>query len=211
MDETGAPADRIARDRLWRLPNGTKQDGTPRCIGVEIEFAGLTERDAAGLVETLWGGSIAQDSPHAIQVRQTRLGTVKIELDTALKDKSNSRIADRLLDLSREVVPVEIVMPPLPEDDLPEIERLIVELHAAGALGSEDGVSAGIRNSLQSGNRWRNTGGHRSGRAVLRLSGTVDACIGPAEPGAADIAVHRPMAARLRRPMRRRGPGLAAG
>jgi len=133
-------AERLPRDRLWPLPATTRPDGKPRRTGVEIEFSGLTEAAAAQLVARLWGGRVTERSPHVLAVEATRLGEIGIELDTALKDKADLPLADTLLDLSREVVPVEIVTPPLQPDDLAEIDGLLTALAQEGAKGSEDGL-----------------------------------------------------------------------
>lgn len=140
MDEALALAGTIPRDAFWNLPSPRRSDGAARRTGVEIEFSGMTEQAAATVVEALWGGAIAERAPHVFEITGTRIGCVRVELDTAWKDKAESALADKLLDLSREVIPVEIVTPPLPAGDLPEIDRLMGALENAGALGSRDGV-----------------------------------------------------------------------
>lgn len=131
---------RLPRDRFRPLPRPAVPGGRERRIGVEIEFSGLTETAAADIVARLWGGTVARPAPHVRTVEDGRLGAIEVELDTALERRAGSGLADRLLDLSREVVPVEIVTPPLVPDDLPEIERLLGALQEAGARGSEEGV-----------------------------------------------------------------------
>lgn len=140
MGETTILGDRISRDAFWRLPAPLRRDGAERRTGVEIEFAGLTEREAARVVKALWGGKVKPRSSHVIDVEHSEIGTVRIELDTAWKDKAESQFAEALLELSREVVPVEVVTEPLPTEALPKIERLIEALARAGALGTEDGL-----------------------------------------------------------------------
>jgi len=138
MTDLATPGARVPRDRFWTLPKPARPDGEPRRTGVEIEFSGLTEAQAADLVTTVWGGRTLRSAPHDLVVEDSAIGRVKIELDTALKDKAESALADRLLDLSREIVPVEIVTPPLAPGDLPRIDRLLQALTAAGAHGSGD-------------------------------------------------------------------------
>ncbi|WP_372922899.1 amidoligase family protein [Roseovarius sp.] len=140
MGKPYALADGIPRDTFWKLPSPQKHDGLARLTGVEIEFSGLTELEAAEVVETLWGGKITERAPHVIEVAETEKGTVRIELDTAWTNKAGSALADKLLELSREVIPVEIVTAPLLAEDLPEIDRLMGALESSGALGSQDGV-----------------------------------------------------------------------
>ena len=141
------PADqgaRIARDRFRPLPVPLKQDGTPRRTGVEIEFAGLTEDETAEVVRALWGGRGCRTTAHEQVVQGTRLGDVKVELDIFLRDKAGSALADALLDLARTVVPVEVVTEPLAPAELPQVDRLVVALRDAGALGSRDGIFFGF-------------------------------------------------------------------
>lgn len=140
MTEFEDLARRIPGDRFWPLPVPTVEGAAERRTGVEIEFSGLTEADAAALVAALWGGTVVAEGAHALTVEGGRLGEVKVELDIFLRDKAQSALADRLLDLSREVVPVEIVTAPLTMGDLPEVDRLMDRLDAAGALGSGEGV-----------------------------------------------------------------------
>lgn len=140
MGEPTSLADGIPRDTFWVLPSPRKHDGHARRTGVEVEFSGLTEREAAEVVRTLWGGAITERAPHVIEIAGTERGTVRIELDTALKDTGDSALADKLLDLSRKVVPVEIVTEPLAAEDLPDIDRLMEALERSGARGSQDGV-----------------------------------------------------------------------
>ncbi|MGC9368190.1 MAG: amidoligase family protein [Paracoccaceae bacterium] len=140
MSEFATLVERIPLGHFWPLPRPTHSDGRERQTGVEIEFSGLAEGDAAEVVKDLWGGTVNTRAPHDLVVEGGSLGDVQVELDTALKGQGESPLADKLLDLSREVVPVEIVTPPLPPSDLPEIDRLMAALNEAGALGSEEGV-----------------------------------------------------------------------
>jgi hypothetical protein len=135
---------RIPRDRLWPLPTPTRSDGKDRRVGVEVEFAGLTEAAAAEIIQNAWGGSIAAETPHDITVRNTALGDVKIELDVHLREKAGSFIADKLLNWSRAVVPVEIVTQPLTPEQLERIDPLIDTLVAAGAEGTQGGIFYGF-------------------------------------------------------------------
>ena len=135
---------RIPRDMAWPLPVPHTTKGKPRLTGIEIEFAGLTESDAARLVQREWGGRIDPATPHDIAIRDGTLGDVRIELDVALRDHAGHAIADKLLDWSRAVVPVEIVTAPLAHADLDRVEALITALVKAGAEGSQDGVLYGF-------------------------------------------------------------------
>jgi hypothetical protein len=135
---------RIPQDRLWPLPDPFREDGKERRVGVEIEFAGLPEQETADIIQSVWGGTIDIDTPHDITVRNTELGDVKVELDVHLRDKAGSYIADKLLNWSRAVVPVEIVTGPLTRAQLERIDPLIKALVAAGAEGTQGGMFYGF-------------------------------------------------------------------
>lgn len=136
--------DPIPRDRFLPLPSPDRTDGRPRRTGVEIEFAGLTEAQAAGIVRDLWGGRIEADGPHLVHVRGGALGEVAVTLDTGLKRHAGKPLADKALALARTVAPVEIVTAPLCPDRLPQTDRLVAALRRAGASGSRDGLLYGF-------------------------------------------------------------------
>ncbi|AJE45153.1 amidoligase family protein [Celeribacter indicus] len=129
-------------DSFLPLPTLLTVAGTPRRTGVEIEFGGLPESAAARIVRDLFGGKIAAKGSHGFVVEGGEIGKVEVYLDTALRKKSDSRISELGLDLSRAVVPVEVVTAPL--DDLSPLTRVIQALREAGAEGSGDGVFYGF-------------------------------------------------------------------
>lgn len=135
--------DRIPLDRLWPLPVPQGPEGQRR-VGVEIEFAGLTEAEAADIVQAAWGGTVRAKTDHDLTVTGTAHGDVGIELDIVLRDQAGHAIADKLLNWSRAVVPVEIVTAPLLPADLVAVDSLIADLVAAGAEGSQDGILYGF-------------------------------------------------------------------
>lgn len=144
MTTLTAQMTRIPKNLFWPLPKPQKGSAQTRRTGIEIEFTNLTETETAEIVQKLWGGQIEKTSAHDISVTDTALGDVRIELDVFLRDRTGSIIADKLLQWSRAVVPVEIVTAPLHECDLPRVEALIDALVEAGAEGSQDGVFYGF-------------------------------------------------------------------
>lgn len=135
---------RFPRDKFWPLPRPDTAKGKPRRTGIEIEFANLDEAGAARIVQAQWGGTLDRTSAHEMTLRDTDLGDVRIELDLFLRDRAGHKLADKLLDWSRSVVPVEIITDPLETAALPQVEALIAALVAAGAKGSQDGVLYGF-------------------------------------------------------------------
>ncbi|MEX5727330.1 hypothetical protein Ga0609869_000683 [Rhodovulum iodosum] len=136
--------DRIERAAFLPLPRPDTAEGRPRRVGVEIEFGGLTEMETAALVQAVLGGRVVEDTPHEFVVDGTTLGDVEVCLDTALRDKAGTALADLGLELGRAVVPVEIVTAPLTPDDLPHLEDLRKRLRAGGAQGSGGGLFLGF-------------------------------------------------------------------
>ncbi|NDU99771.1 hypothetical protein GZA08_02125 [Pseudoroseicyclus sp. CLL3-39] len=103
---------------------------------MEIEFAGLTEDEAAHLAAEVLGGEVERAGPRERRVTGSVIGELKVYLDTAYRDW-HGRLAEAGLDLARSLVPVEIVTEPLLHDDLPALETLREALREAGAEGSQ--------------------------------------------------------------------------
>lgn len=150
-------------------PRRLTDKGEPRRIGVELEFAGLDCAHAAAIVRETFGGHSLREDPYRYHVEGTCFGRFTVELDSRyahareLHGESMADVTtlDSLLeslglrelgdDLDRflretagEVgqlwLPVEIVAPPIPLDDLPHLDRLVGSLRAAGAEGSREGL-----------------------------------------------------------------------
>ncbi|APX10538.1 amidoligase family protein [Tateyamaria omphalii] len=126
------------------LPRPQGSDGTDRRVGVEIEFAGLTEDATATLVRAELGGDIHRDATHDLHVSGTELGTVKIVLDTALRRLGDAGPVDKVLDALRGLIPVEIVTDPLTRDQLVRLDTFRDTLRRNGAVGTTDGVLLGF-------------------------------------------------------------------
>ncbi|TCO72486.1 amidoligase family protein [Rhodovulum euryhalinum] len=134
----------VPRDRFLPLCPETNAGGAPRRAGIEIEFGGLTEAEAARVVADALGGRVHEKTAHELVVEGTDWGAVEVCLDTIWREKAGGKLADLGLDLSRAVVPVEIVTPPLAPGHLPALDRLRGALREAGAQGSRDGLLLGF-------------------------------------------------------------------
>ncbi|MCB1644884.1 MAG: amidoligase family protein [Pseudomonadales bacterium] len=138
------------RASLWPLPMQLQShNGNTRRIGVELEFAGLEINDIARLCQQHLGGELDVVSDYEIFVRGTRFGDFGIELDYSyLKklgreknghDQSDDieNLAESVLALiARQLVPYEIVTPPIPVTEAFALEDLIKSLRQAGARGT---------------------------------------------------------------------------
>lgn len=141
-------------------PRPLRADGTPRRVGVEIEFMGPSARAAAAALAAGLGGRLAEEDPHAFRLEGTALGDIRIELDLRAAHPQRRmpvqgegqgarqgaaqraipglpvRAAGRsLAALLGPVVPRELITGPLAFDRLPEIDRLAALLHGAGGRG----------------------------------------------------------------------------
>jgi hypothetical protein len=132
-------------DAFAPLPRALTSGGAPRRTGVEIEFAGLTEDEAAAVVIDELGGAVTDRTPFALTVTGTRIGAVDLLLDTALrKYGGESAVIEAGLDAARIVVPVELVSEPLDLEGLSLLDGARDALHRAGATGTGDGALLGF-------------------------------------------------------------------
>lgn len=125
-------------------------EGHLRRCGIEFEFSGLDIGTIATLTQAELGGTIEHLTAYECRVAGTPLGTFLIELDFAYLKKLGresdaredgafdlDRLSEELLAMAaRQVVPFEVVTPPLPLDRLNALEPLIARLREAGALGT---------------------------------------------------------------------------
>ncbi|MEL7261055.1 MAG: amidoligase family protein, partial [Pseudomonadota bacterium] len=111
---------------------------------MEVEFAGLDLSQTADVIVSTLGGTVGLAEDHALSVTDTSLGDITVELDTALTKLGEGVAMDAVLDVARQVVPVEIVTEPLAPDALPHLDTLMSALRQAGARGSRDGLVYGF-------------------------------------------------------------------
>ena len=126
------------------LPNATTEGGHARKIGVEVEFSGLTVADTVNVVEKGLSGTPEGDDQFLRHVKGTRVGDIKVELDTVAKAASDVDLVRHGLDAARAVVPIEIITDPLDLFQLQEFSDFLGDLRDAGAQGSRSGVLLGF-------------------------------------------------------------------
>lgn len=121
-----------------------------RKVGVEIEFGGIGTLETARIVVDRLGGTVEKSSPYAAVIRDTSIGDVSVELDWSWMQKAGDdggildQTKELLAELGRDVVPTEIVGPPLEGDRLDEMDRLVRALAASGAKGTRAGLLNGF-------------------------------------------------------------------
>lgn len=142
---------------LHHPPRQTNSEGRTRKVGVEIEFASVSAKHGAELVQQLYGGQVEEEDPHRFRVTETKFGNFTSELDTqyahrsateggaavvdgsslsALLDEFQFEMRRMFGDVSSLVMPYEIVCPPIPYTELPTMDRLVDALVEAGATGT---------------------------------------------------------------------------
>ncbi|GAB4518639.1 MAG: hypothetical protein Tsb0019_18870 [Roseibium sp.] len=137
MNQTPPPADVKTTDK-----GRPADEAQTRRIGVEVEFGGLTAREAAETVKRHLGGRIVEEDPHLFSVEDTVLGTIRLELDSKYVHTSSdaSKLERKVRSFAGEVggaiVPTEMITGPLPASRLAEVDALIGKLVEAGAVGT---------------------------------------------------------------------------
>lgn len=127
-----------------------KADGQLRRVGFELEFTGLTISAAGQVLHETLGGILREMSLAESVLQVEPLGEFKIELDwgyiktKAAEEGQNdpSQWLEMLSQSAALLVPVEVVCPPLPLDQLDALIPLTAALRKAGAKGTEDSIIA---------------------------------------------------------------------
>ncbi|MFQ3789426.1 amidoligase family protein [Halomonas sp. A29] len=150
-------------------PEPLNVQGRTRRVGVEIEFAGLPPQQTGELVRDLFGGELKLVSPHRLRVEATRWGDFVIELDTQyahpdtrllealprhdtewerqrhqMRLDFHNKTRELIGDVVTGLVPTEIVCPPVPWNELNELDTLFGALHAHGAKGTDASLLYGF-------------------------------------------------------------------
>lgn len=121
-----------------------------RKVGVEIEFGGVGTLETAWIVADRLGGTVEHSSPYAAVIRDTSIGDVSVELDWSWIQKAGDdggildQTKELLAELGRDVVPTEIVAPPLEGDRIGELDQLVRALAENGAKGTRAGLLNGF-------------------------------------------------------------------
>jgi hypothetical protein len=128
-----------------------KSDGTPRRVGFELEFSGITLDGTLEALRSSLGGDLQSESAAERVLRVEALGTFTIELDwaylkrIAADDDPEQDGGEWIGGLSRAaalLVPVEVVCPPIPLPKLGVLEPMVASLRSAGAVGTDESLVA---------------------------------------------------------------------
>lgn len=143
-----------------RIPECMKNyEGKKKRVGFELEFSGLSVEQAALLVQKQYGGELKKIHKNLIEVSNSALGKFVVELDAdvlkKLAEKSESQKESSQVDVDghlekilskalSDVVPVEVVFPPIDYDLVGECDKLVSRLKQQGAVGTKDFLFAGF-------------------------------------------------------------------
>lgn len=129
--------------------------GQVRRVGFELEFAGLDLKTAAAVLAQAVQGDIEEDTQAECKVKHPAWGDFKIELDWQFaKTLARRRLEEQhgaesatedaiiglLTDVARQIVPLEVVCPPVPANQLAALDPMVIALRGAGALGTSDSL-----------------------------------------------------------------------
>lgn len=131
-------------------PRTLSHAGRERRVGVEIEFAAVSARQGAEIVQGLFGGRVREEDPHRFHVEGSELGDFTCEIDTqyAHRPKGAPEDPDDLFegfrsemrrlfgDIGSLVLPCEVVCPPVAWSELRRLDDLVRALREAGAAGT---------------------------------------------------------------------------
>jgi len=140
-------------------PYSDNHEGKPRKMGVELEFSGLPIEQISDTIISLYGGKAKYQNNYKCSISGTKydeFGPFKVELDaTLLKDeklagylkriginpgKLANSIEETVADSARHVVPMEIVTPPIPIKQLPELEEMRIALQKQAVKDTRSSV-----------------------------------------------------------------------
>ena len=143
------------RERFKMPGRMYKADGCERRVGVEIEMSGIDLEVIAQTVVDVIGGLLVKRSPYEYEVKETPLGKFKVELDMEYLTKyGRERLSpemnkaseleliasDALGALAMNIVPCELVSPPIELSSLAKLDDLVDALQRKGAKGTRESM-----------------------------------------------------------------------
>jgi hypothetical protein len=138
-------------------PRERNASGEVRGVGLELEIGNLSIETTLAIVQSSLGGEIRAQTPAQGAVERTPWGTFRVEFDSKpLKERKYLRpfeaigvepesataqvIEESVLRVASEIVPIEIVTPPIPWDQLQRLDPLWEALRGAGVEDTRDSL-----------------------------------------------------------------------
>ncbi len=132
-------------------PVTIKDDRTPRMVGFELEFSGLSLDQTVDIIQSSLGGKPGNGTTVEQVIHVDSVGDFNVELDwnylkqKAAENEQNEESAEWLEYLSKAaslLVPVEVVCPPIPITNLNVLDPMVSALRKSGAEGTEKSLLA---------------------------------------------------------------------
>ncbi len=135
----------------WFPPNLQNHKDQQRSVGIELEFASLSLDKICQCVVATLGGQVKLNTQFEAEIENTELGKFKVELDAQyLKDFAeyiSNESQDSLIPTdflqsefitkaAEQLVPWEVVSPPIKISELEKFSGLVKALRESGALGT---------------------------------------------------------------------------
>lgn len=133
-------------------PYSLNHKNQARLVGFEIEYVGPTIEQTCQLLKNLYSGKIKRLNDNEYHVLDTKLGSFKVELDARLLKEMASQAEDnskknKVLNIEgylhniistvmKNVIPLEIITPPVPIANITLLDDIIVALHKSHARGT---------------------------------------------------------------------------
>lgn len=136
----------------------TDQSGQVRKAGFEFEFGNLPILETAAALQATLGGELDVKSPFEATLHHSSIGKLKIERDANILKSVKYRkwleqlgvefspgsvahgIEANIDNVSRLLIPCEVVTEPIPFDQLDKLDKLILTLNSLGAEGTQDSL-----------------------------------------------------------------------
>lgn len=154
-------------DSFLPLPHPCAPTGKVRKTGFELEFASVDIARCADDVVSIFGGTALRKNSMLFHVSDTIVGDFRIELDAVFAQKIaaqletpsevkkpsppgesdiklRTKLSEWLHKAAAEIIPLEIVSPPISEKNLPKLEELRLKLHNDNAQGTGAGIFYGF-------------------------------------------------------------------
>lgn len=135
---------------LHNIPVTKTAQGRIRRVGIELEFTGLSLHIAADVLK-LFTGELTRHSLVVWTGAHPQFGDFQLELDwDYLKrlaaeqsfDPERDSWAEFVQETAALLVPIEVVCPPIPIDQLDQLDRLVTLFREHGAQGTDDSILA---------------------------------------------------------------------
>lgn len=147
----------MANNHYYQPKQELNDSGEPRRVGFELEFAGLEMPEVAAILADSLDGDVLPNTHAECAVTTQNLGEFVVELDwefaketakeRALQhadanggDSQDDPFMEWLTRVASQIVPVEIVCPPITINKLHLLDEPIKALREAGALGTEESL-----------------------------------------------------------------------